>query len=160
MEDDKVIPRQKSALRGVCDTKEDGELRATDAREVARWRDRVHKLVTIQESAAVREQVQRRSFGDERATEGTYFSPLTVVLALASKVRRQRLSSDSCARTALLTDCTTREVARPSAESACTTGNGLVAEDMGRQLKTGNVFRVNGAKSVQELTVLVQWRLL
>ena len=48
----KVIPRQKAALRSVRDAKEDGELRAADPRQVAFWRNRVHKLVTIKESAA------------------------------------------------------------------------------------------------------------
>lgn len=89
---------------------------------------------------------------NEQATEGTYFSPSTTVFALESKVRRQRFSSDSCVRTTLLTDCTTREVAPPlvSPESACTTGKGLGVDVMGGQLKTANVFKVNGAATTQE----------
>ena len=96
-------------------------------------------------------------FRDERGK--TYFSPLTTVFALTSKVRRQRFNSDSCARTALLTDFTTREVAPPlvSPESACTTGKGLAVDVMGRQLKTANVFRVDRACNDAGMTLLVRW---
>lgn len=70
LKDDKVIPRQKAALRGVRNAKEDGELRAADTRQVARWRDRVHKLVTIQESAAAPHRDHVHMFSETPKTSG------------------------------------------------------------------------------------------
>jgi hypothetical protein len=51
LKDHKVVPRQATALRGVRDAKEGGELRAADARQVALGRDRTDKLFTVQEPA-------------------------------------------------------------------------------------------------------------
>ncbi len=91
------------------------------------------------------------SVEDEQTIDVTYFSPLTTVFAFASKVRCQRFSSDSCARTALLTVCITREAAPLGfPESACTTGKGLVADDMGRKLKTVYEIWVSDTPTKQE----------
>lgn len=48
LKDHKVVPRQEPALRDVRDTKESGELRTADTRQVVLGRDSIDELFTVQ----------------------------------------------------------------------------------------------------------------